>query len=91
MENELDIIQYVSSLRLSSFMTRMKLTTYQRYFVNKFRAYHISSSERENDLIVAYDSKEDRLIEAGYTDQLKDMNKVEEMVHKLNFDKVIDR
>lgn len=67
MENELDIVQYVSSLRLSSFISRMKLTTYQRYFINKFRAFHISAEEKENELITQLDIEEDELIEAGYT------------------------
>ena len=68
MENELDIVQYVSSLRLSSFIARMKLKTYQRYFINKFRTYHISTVEKENELITTLDREEDELIEAGYTD-----------------------
>jgi fructose-1,6-bisphosphatase len=80
MENELDIVQYVSSLRLSSFISRMKLSTYQRYFINKFRTFHISSDEMENDQIAKLDKEEDDLIEAGYTDQLRNMNKAQEMV-----------
>ena len=91
MENELDIVQYVSALRLSTFVSRMKLTTYQRYFINKFRAYHISSNEKENELITTLDKEEDDLIEAGYTDQLRDMNKVEQMVNQLNLQSAVDR
>jgi hypothetical protein len=58
----------VSASRISLFMSKVKLRKYQRFFINKFLAFHISSEEVENELIKKLDLEEGNLIEAGYTD-----------------------
>ena len=79
MQNELDIVQLISLLRLSNFSNKMKLSTYQRYFINKGRQYHISSNQQENQEFCEKDAKDDNLIASGYNNGYQ-MQTVQEMV-----------
>ena len=47
MEAELDIVGLVQSLRVLSFLQKLFFKKRQRYFINKFKQYHISADVQE--------------------------------------------
>jgi hypothetical protein len=91
MENELDIIALVKSLRLSEFVHQTHLSEYQRYFVNKFRNYHLDHEIEINEYIKDRSNLEQELTESGYTAVSYEMKTLEEMTTKLSIDSAIDR
>jgi hypothetical protein len=91
MENELDIVSFLKSLRISEFIHQTHLTEYQRYFVNKFRNYHLSHDEKTNDHLKERCNIEDLLVESGFDDSTYDKNKVEKMTNQLSIESDIDR
>ena len=48
MNDELDIVGLIRTLRKSQFMANTYLKEYQRFFISKFRYYHLSANEDWN-------------------------------------------
>ena len=60
MQNEIDIVDLVSTLRMSSFVNQMNLKNYQRYYINKFNMYNID--EQNNEISIKRIAKEETMI-----------------------------
>ena len=89
MLNEIDIVDLVTSLRISSFVNQMKLTNHQRYFINKFDMYSIHESQDINEKSIKRKSHEQKMIQSGL-----DENTLEykyKMVEKLDEENKVDR
>jgi hypothetical protein len=52
MQSEIDIVDLVTNLRMSRFVSQMNLNNYQRYFVNKFSMYNIDVDEAVNGVSI---------------------------------------
>jgi hypothetical protein len=48
MNDELDIVGLIRTLRKTQFMSNAYLKEYQKFFINKFHLYHLSADDEIN-------------------------------------------
>ena len=58
----------IQSLRASFFIRKNTLTTYQRYFINKFGYYYISEDADTNATMIKIEELDSNLTKSGYDD-----------------------
>jgi hypothetical protein len=77
-------VNLIKSLRISLFVQNEDLHKYQRYFINKFRKYHLSAKKEENDFQKESLVKYSELSQAGYNIECYDKDKMNEMIGHLD-------
>jgi hypothetical protein len=67
LESEKDIANIVQHIRVSKFIQGTQFTPAQRYFVTKFRKYHLDDDADENEVQLHRIEKEANLTKSGYS------------------------
>jgi len=88
---ETDIVNMVRSLRMSDFVNRHKLTNYQRYFINKFKKYHLTADDKTKEWLEERQKNDEELFQAGFEEHNYSPEVTQYNGEQLNIDNPIDR
>lgn len=88
---ETDIVTIIRNLRQSEFVNKHQLSNYQRFFVNKFKKYHLSAEEDVKEWNVERQENEGELCKPGYDDYIYSPEVIQYNSELLDIDNPTDR